>query len=101
MEASTVGSLQKNSSQGKCDFLFASESTNTSSYIGIPVYLMLLFGYKFWKKTKGIKPEDADFYTGKDIIDKEEEEFLRQQALKGENAGKWGKMYDKTIGLVF
>jgi amino acid transporter len=61
----------------------------------------LLFGYKFYAKTKGVKPLEADFYTGKDIIDKEEEEFLRQQAARGDNAGKFEKIYDKTLGLIF
>ena len=61
----------------------------------------MLFGYKFFNKTKGIKPLEADFYTGKDVIDREEEDFLQKQALRGENASKMEKLYDKTIGLVF
>jgi amino acid transporter len=61
----------------------------------------LIFGYKFYTKCKGVKPLEADFYTGKDKIDREEEEFLAKQALRGENASKMEKIYDKTIGLVF
>ncbi|KAF2663230.1 amino acid transporter [Microthyrium microscopicum] len=72
-----------------------------TSYIGIPVYLIMLFGYKFWFKTKGIKPHEADLFTGKDAIDREEEIFLQHQALRGESASKMEKFYDKTIGLVF
>jgi amino acid transporter len=72
-----------------------------TGYIGIPLYLILFFAYKYLKKTKVIKPEEADLFTGKDIIDKEEEEFLYHQSLKGENASKFERMYDKTIGLIF
>ena len=61
----------------------------------------MLFGYKYLYKTKGIKPEEADFYTGKDIIDREEEDFLQKQSLRGENASKREKFYNNTIGLVF
>jgi amino acid transporter len=33
-------------------------------------------------KSKGVKPHEADFYTGKDEIDREEEAFLAHQAEK-------------------
>ncbi len=47
-----------------------------TGYLGIALYLIVIFGYKFWTKCKGIDPEQADFFTDKDIIDREEEEFL-------------------------
>jgi yeast amino acid transporter len=72
-----------------------------TGYIGIPLYLGMIFAYKFMTKSKPIKPEDADFYTDKDIIDKEEEEFLQQQELRSQSTSKWERIYDKTIGLVF
>lgn len=34
------------------------------SYIGIPLFLILYFGYKFAKKTKLVKPEEADLSKG-------------------------------------
>lgn len=61
----------------------------------------MLFGYKLYAKTKRVKASEADFYTGKDIIDREEEEYLANQALKVGNGGKREKLYDRTIGLVF
>jgi amino acid transporter len=61
----------------------------------------MLFGYKFYSKCKRVKPLEADFYTGKDIIDKEEEEYLRVQAARPHGSGKLEKIYDKTIGLIF
>jgi amino acid transporter len=53
-----------------------------TGYIGIPVYLILIFGHKFYTKSKGVRPHECDFYTGKDIIDREEEEFLANQAAE-------------------
>ena len=71
-----------------------------TGYIGIPLYLMLIFGYKFWYRAPGIKPEDVDLFHGKEKIDREEEEFLRQQALKGPGKGM-GKFYRKYISWLF
>ncbi|KAF9696377.1 hypothetical protein EKO04_005427 [Ascochyta lentis] len=53
-----------------------------TGYLGIPIYLICIFGYKFFMKSKGVKPHEADFYTGKDEIDREEEAFLAHQAQK-------------------
>ena len=75
--------------------------TDILSYIGIPVYLIMLFGYKFLYKTKTVKPHEADLFTGKDIVDREEEEFLAVQAAEGENRTRKRKFYDNTIGILF
>ncbi|KAH6687252.1 amino acid permease [Plectosphaerella plurivora] len=58
-----------------------------TGYIGIPIYLMMIFGHKWFTKSVGVKPETADFFTGKDIIDDEEQHFLEQQALQLEREG--------------
>ncbi|RYP22251.1 hypothetical protein DL765_001765 [Monosporascus sp. GIB2] len=55
-------------------------TTFITSYLGIPVYLLLIFGHKAWTRSKGIRPHECDFYTGKDIIDREEEAFLAAKA---------------------
>jgi yeast amino acid transporter len=68
-----------------------------TGYLGIPLYLIMLFGYKFWFKTKTIRPEMADFYTGKDIIDREEEEFLANQAEKRGMGGRNGSWFYRTF----
>lgn len=36
-----------------------------SSYIAVPVYLLLIFGYKFAVRSKGIDPMEADLWTDK------------------------------------
>ncbi|KAI5863074.1 amino acid permease/ SLC12A domain-containing protein [Durotheca rogersii] len=53
-----------------------------TGYLGIPVYLLLIFGHKLRTKSKGVRAHECDFYTGKDIIDREEEEFLAAKAAK-------------------
>jgi yeast amino acid transporter len=68
-----------------------------TGYLGIPLYLIMLFGYKFWFKTKQIRPETADFYTGKDLIDREEEEFLANKAAKERAAGRGGNWFYRTF----
>ncbi|KAI0887190.1 putative amino acid permease [Annulohypoxylon maeteangense] len=54
--------------------------TFITGYLGIPIYLALIGGHKAWTKSKGVRPHECDFYTGKDIIDREEEEFLAAKA---------------------
>lgn len=67
-----------------------------TGYIGIPVYLALLFGHKWVTKSKGVRPHECDFYTGKDIIDREEEEFLADQAAKKAADPNHGRSFYKT-----
>lgn len=61
-----------------------------TGYLGIPLYLIMIFGYKLVTKTKGVKPETADLWSGKDIIDREEEEFLAAKRAKELERGKAG-----------
>ena len=77
--------------------------TFITGYLGIPLYLMLLFGYKFWTKCARVTAHDADFYTGKDIIDREEEEFLAAKAAKDRNTprSKFGWFYKRFISWLF
>ncbi|EEU44592.1 uncharacterized protein NECHADRAFT_96502 [Fusarium vanettenii 77-13-4] len=51
-----------------------------TGYIGIAIYLGLIFGHKSVTKSRGFKPCEVDLFTGKDIIDREEEAFLAHQA---------------------
>lgn len=39
-------------------------------YINIPIFLCLFFGYKFWNKTKFVRVEDIDIWSGKAEIDR-------------------------------
>lgn len=59
----------------------------------------MIFGYKFMYQNSGIRPEDADLFTGKDKIDREEDEFLRQQEEKGPTKGGW--FYRTFVSWLF
>ncbi|KAI2630505.1 amino acid permease [Xylaria nigripes] len=73
-----------------------------TGYVGIPVYLALIFGHKYFTKSKGVRPHECDFYTGKDIIDREEEIFVSNQAVKELLEPSWGRaFYRKWISWLF
>ena len=71
-----------------------------TGYLGIPLYLVMIFGYKFFTGTKGWTPMNADLYTGKDVIDREEEEFLaRKAASQKRSPGGW--FYRHFVSWLF
>lgn len=72
-----------------------------TGYLGIPLYLILLFGHMFITKSRGVKAHEADFYTGKDIVDNEEHEFLEFQKERAANATGWHKFYNRYIAWLF
>ncbi|KAL2834114.1 amino acid permease/ SLC12A domain-containing protein [Aspergillus pseudoustus] len=79
--------------------------TFITSYLGIPLYIILIFGYKFTMKSKRVLPHEADLYTDKDIIDREEAAYLAQQeakkAARGQNMGKAGWFYKTFVSWLF
>jgi amino acid transporter len=48
-------------------------------------------------KSKMVKPHEADFYTGKGEIDREEEAFLAHAAEKRATEGKGGSWFYRTF----
>ncbi|OWB66208.1 hypothetical protein B5S30_g1544 [[Candida] boidinii] len=76
-----------------------------TGYIGIPVYLCCLFGYKLVMKSKRVIPEEADLVTYKDVIDAEEEEGkIKDEEYKRSREGKrfdalW--FYDFFLAWLF
>jgi amino acid transporter len=75
--------------------------TFITSYLGIPLYLILIFGYKLTMKSKGVNPKEADLWTGKDIIDREEADFLAQQAASMEKHQAYNSFYRKFVSWLF
>ena len=76
-------------------------ATFITGYLGIPLYLMLIFGHMLVTKSRGIPAKDVDLYTGKAIIDKEEIEFVqRQRELMASRTG-WSKFYNRFISWLF
>ena len=71
-----------------------------TGYLGIPLYLVMIFGYKLITKTEGRTPMNADLFTGKDVIDREENEFLaKKAAMRKQSAGGW--FYRHFVSWLF
>lgn len=70
-----------------------------TGYLAIPVYLICIFGYKFTMKSKRVLPLEADFYTGKDEIDREEEAFLAAKAARPAKKQNW--FYRNFVSWLF
>lgn len=72
-----------------------------TAYLGIPLYLIMIFGYKFVTKTKGIPAAEADIWTGKDAIDRDEAEFLAIAAAKKGDGRDAGWFYNTFVSWLF
>lgn len=74
-----------------------------TAYLGIPLYLIMILGFKFTMKSQRVRPEEADFYGGKARIDREEEDYLEKERIRrlDQSATKWERVYDHTIGILF
>jgi len=73
-----------------------------TAYLGIPLYLIMIFGYKLWTRSHGVTPHTADLFGGKQAIDDEEAEFLARKAEK--NRGKksqGGWFYHTFVSWLF
>jgi len=71
-----------------------------TGYLGIPLYLIMIFGYKLLMKSKGIHPLTADLYTGKEIVDQEEEEYLARERVNAhKKGGSW--FYRRFVAWLF
>ncbi|KAL5332903.1 amino acid permease/ SLC12A domain-containing protein [Aspergillus crustosus] len=79
--------------------------TFITGYLGIPLYIILIFGYKLIIKPKRVLPHEADLYSDKDAIDREEEAFLAQQeakrAAQGDAKGKATWFYRTFVSWLF
>ncbi|KAI9733091.1 MAG: hypothetical protein M1834_003638 [Cirrosporium novae-zelandiae] len=76
--------------------------TFITGYLGIPLYLGMIVGYKYWCGTKGWAPAEADLFSGKAAIDREEEEFLAREAEKRALGDKKGhRFYRRFVAWLF
>lgn len=72
-----------------------------TGYLGIPLYLILITGHLLIKKSRGIPARDVDFYTGKDLIDQAEDEFLAREKERAAESTGWDKFYNRYISWLF
>ena len=79
--------------------------TFVTGYLGIPLYVLLIVGYKLATKCAWVRAEDADLFSGKREIDLEEECFLADKAARDDaregSALFWHKAYSKGLGWMF
>lgn len=77
-------------------------STFVTTYLGIPLYFIMYFGYKYVMKSKVLKSEEVDMISGKGEIDAEEAEFVAAEiARKGGAETKSERIYRLTVGWAF
>lgn len=76
-------------------------------YIGIPVYLTLLLGYKLWNRTRRVKSSEVDLTTGVPSIPFAEERArheaeLREKAQNQRGGARIiGAIYRRTLAWLF
>ena len=75
--------------------------TFITAYLGIPLYLIMIFGYKLVTKCKGVDPATADLWTGKDEIDREEAEYLARKAEEQAKHSDANWFYRKFVSWLF
>lgn len=72
-----------------------------TAYLGIPLYLIMIFGYKFATGSKGVDPMTADLFTGKDEIDREEALYLAAKEAEAERNNDASWFYKKFVSWLF
>lgn len=72
-----------------------------TGYLGIPLYLIMIVGYKFIFKTHGHLPQNADLWTGKAAIDADEQEWLAKEADDRANGRDGSWLYKHSLGYLF
>ncbi|KAJ5508021.1 hypothetical protein N7527_010164 [Penicillium freii] len=80
--------------QGYTCFLNPFSSTDfVINYILLPVFVLFVIVYKFWNKTRVVRLEDMDIWTGRrEHIDSEEPESPKKAA------NWWSRIYSVVIG---
>ncbi|CAG7921093.1 unnamed protein product [Penicillium olsonii] len=72
-----------------------------TAYLGIPLYLIMIAGYKIVTKSKGVHPLEADLFSGKDEIDREEAAYLAAKEADAERNKDSGWFYRKFVSWLF
>jgi yeast amino acid transporter len=72
-----------------------------TGYLGIPLYLFMIAFWKIVKRTKRVRPSEADLYSGKKEIDDAEAEFLAAKAAREAQKGTAGKRIYRFFSWLF
>lgn len=71
-----------------------------TGYLGIPLFAIFYFGFKFWKKSTIKTPLTIDLFTGKQAVDDDEKAWEEQRAYEQE-AGIADSKWYKVVGWIF
>jgi amino acid transporter len=61
----------------------------------------MIAGYKIVKKTKQVKPDEADLWTGKAVVDADEAEWIAKEEYEKANGLGPNALYRHTLGYLF
>lgn len=73
------------------------------SYLPIPIYVVMIVGYKVVMKSRTVRAGEADLYGGKARIDREEEDYVAEELRRkgGVLETKYRRLYRITLGNFF
>jgi amino acid transporter len=71
-----------------------------TGYLGIPVFIAMYVGYKVLNKTTMRRPSTIDLFTGKHVVDEEEQRWLEVKMIEKQSGKGQGYWY-KFIGWLF
>jgi amino acid transporter len=72
-----------------------------TGYIAIPTFLIILFGYKYTYKTKGVHPAEVDLYSGLLEVELHEEQWAAAEAKKSADQTRTERYYRRYISWLF
>jgi amino acid transporter len=75
--------------------------TFIDGYIAIPVFLIIFVGYKVAYRTRGVKPAEADLYSGLEEVELHEMEFEAAEAKMLANQNRLGRFYRRYLSWLF
>ena len=71
-----------------------------TGYLGIPLYLIMILGYKFVMKTRRKRASEVDLFSGKDEIDREERQFVIEKEMRKAHPGS-SRFYRRFVAWLF
>lgn len=73
-----------------------------TAYLGIPLYLILIFGYKLTHRGQPpVTPSNADLWSGKEEIDRQEAAYLARKDAQVEKHAQSNWFYQKCVSWLF
>ena len=75
--------------------------TFITGYLGIPLYLMMIFGYKIVIKSQRKRASEVDLFSSMDDIDREEAEFVAEKEQRKSRHQPRSWFYRRFVACLF